>query len=238
MRNLHPQLAVCLLALWVPAVRVRCPSKARVLPLGDSITWGLGDHCRPPEWREDFPPAFTNADVGKAIRINGNEVTVEGELRHVLWGDAEHYNCTGKIGVVVEKLKGLVRLQNWNQFENPAAPSGQQHNCGYRLPLYSMLDADGLGVEMVRAPLFSPLEPTNGTHRLAARKQAHRWRQLPLCTTRVTPGSILTSCTPYCHGDLPVPVATCEKKDRCADKGCIQVCEVRPYICATARWHI
>ena len=64
-------------------------STARILPLGDSITWGLGGfHCQPPAWVEEWPPS--------------------------------------------------------------------QEACGYRVPLYSMLVADGLDVEMVGSQRTGP----------------------------------------------------------------------------------
>ena len=65
-------------------------------------------------------PGFTDADVGKNVRIEGGIVQIDGVLRKVIWGDAKHTECTGKIKSVEEKWKGKVQLEDGQEFENSA----------------------------------------------------------------------------------------------------------------------
>ena len=63
-------------------------------------------------------PAFTNADIGKEVSIEGDSVKIGGKPRDVKWIDAKHSDCSGKITSVEEKYKGRVRLEDGQEFEN------------------------------------------------------------------------------------------------------------------------
>ena len=66
---------------------------------------------------------FSNKDLGKTVRMRGDDVWVNGEPWNGFWGNASHpEDCTGKIVSVVQSVKGKVRLDGPNQceFENPA----------------------------------------------------------------------------------------------------------------------
>ena len=65
-------------------------------------------------------PAFSNADVGKMVSITGNDTLVDGKVRFVNWGDAEHSNTQGTIKSVDPKHKGKVVLEGGSVFENAA----------------------------------------------------------------------------------------------------------------------
>ena len=43
---------------------------------------------------------------------------IDGKLRYISWGDATHYDCSGKIESVQEKYKGKVQLEDEQEFEN------------------------------------------------------------------------------------------------------------------------
>ena len=53
--------------------------------------------------------------------VAGKKVRVEGELRLVVWSDAAHSNCIGRIRSVVESRNGPVQLENGDTFQNPEA---------------------------------------------------------------------------------------------------------------------
>ena len=71
--------------------------------------------------------AFSRADVGKKVSIKGSTVMIDVqkagkvmiEARTVIWADAKHRDCIGKIQTVEEKPKGTVRLQGGLEIENP-----------------------------------------------------------------------------------------------------------------------
>ena len=66
---------------------------------------------------------FSNKDLGKTVRMRGDDVWVNGEPWNGFWGNASHpEDCTGRIVSVVQSVKGKVRLDSPNQceFENPA----------------------------------------------------------------------------------------------------------------------
>jgi len=62
--------------------------------------------------------AFTNADVGKEVSIEGDAVKIGGMPRYISWGDAKHHDCSGNIKSVEEKHKGKVQLEDEQEFEN------------------------------------------------------------------------------------------------------------------------
>ena len=71
--------------------------------------------------------AFSRADIGKKVSIKGSTVMIDVqkagkvmiEARTVIWADAKHRDCIGKIQTVEEKPKGTVRLQGGLEIENP-----------------------------------------------------------------------------------------------------------------------
>ena len=70
------------------------------------------------------PTPFSKADVGRVVGITGDEVTVDGKLRAVVWGDAKHHDCNGTIQSVEERDLGKVLLKGGEQkFENPSGES-------------------------------------------------------------------------------------------------------------------
>ena len=70
--------------------------------------------------REEHTAAFSSTDVGKTVSIDGDMVTVDGQVRRIKpWGDTKHHDVTGKIKGVVAKVKGKVRLEDGDEFENP-----------------------------------------------------------------------------------------------------------------------
>lgn len=69
---------------------------------------------------------FTEKDVGKGVNIQGDNVWIDGQRRIVLWQNAAHYDCSGKIQTVSVsecKEKGKVRLEDGQEFDNPEALS-------------------------------------------------------------------------------------------------------------------
>ena len=59
--------------------------------------------------------AFSPADVGKMVTIQGDHVKVDGQKRFVEWSQAAHSDCSGEI----ESVDGKVRLESGEEFENP-----------------------------------------------------------------------------------------------------------------------
>ena len=59
--------------------------------------------------------AFSTADVGQMVTIQGDHVKVDGQKRFVEWSQAAHSDCSGKI----ESVDGKVRLESGEEFENP-----------------------------------------------------------------------------------------------------------------------
>ena len=83
-----------------------------------------------------FP--LTNADVGRTVSIEGDNVMLDGKEAKlyggdsigwdtIVWGDAKHHDCSGKIKSVDGKWKGKVQLENGDWFENPRETC--RHNC-------------------------------------------------------------------------------------------------------------
>ena len=71
--------------------------------------------------------AFTNADVGKKVLIQGDRVFIGNgwvphnlKPRYINWTDAKHHDCSGIIKSVEEKYKGNVQLESGQEFENGA----------------------------------------------------------------------------------------------------------------------
>ena len=64
------------------------------------------------------PAPFSKADVGKVVRITGNDVHVNGKARNINWLDAKHHDLTAKIKSVEEMYRGKVELQDGQEFEN------------------------------------------------------------------------------------------------------------------------
>ena len=62
--------------------------------------------------------AFTSADVGKEVSIQGDAVTIRGKPRHINWTDAKHHDCLGMIKSVDQRYKGKVQLEDGQEFEN------------------------------------------------------------------------------------------------------------------------
>ena len=78
-------------------------------------------------------PAFTKKDVGKVMSIEGNyTVKIDSELRIVQWAGAKHCACSGKIQTVEEKYKGMVQLEDGQEFEN-----GHQDLCSQPITAHS-----------------------------------------------------------------------------------------------------
>jgi hypothetical protein len=73
------------------------------------------------ERQSDTSWTFTNADVGKEVRIKGDYVEIGGQERTVIWRDAKHHDCSGTIKSVEEKYKGKVQLEDGQEFENGAS---------------------------------------------------------------------------------------------------------------------
>ena len=80
-------------------------------------------------------PLFHHEDVGKTVSIktvrqqdrmtcertgrNTTELKLDGRKRYVNWRGAKHHVLEGRIAGVEEKLKGKIRLENGDEFENP-----------------------------------------------------------------------------------------------------------------------
>ena len=66
------------------------------------------------EWEEltrnSVATAFIRSDIGKSVSIMKDEVMVDSKMRLVVWGDAGHSDCIGKILSVQEHEKGIVKL--------------------------------------------------------------------------------------------------------------------------------
>ena len=76
----------------------------------------------------DGGTAFSTADIGKIVSIQGSRVQVDGQKRSVVWGPAVHSDCTGKIDSVDEKMLGDVRLDSGIEFENPGGMNAPKRN--------------------------------------------------------------------------------------------------------------
>ena len=73
---------------------------------------------------------FSKQDVGKRVTIVGNDVTVDGQVRVVSWGNARHRNVADLTIVDVhERLKGLVTLEDKSTLQNPP-PGLEQYAAG------------------------------------------------------------------------------------------------------------
>ena len=64
----------------------------------------------------DKAAAAAAAKAASAEKAAQPSVTVDGEARHVEWGDANVRDCTGKIQSVDESMKGAVRLEGGHFF--------------------------------------------------------------------------------------------------------------------------
>ena len=77
------------------------------------------------EFNRDFAAkshcAFTKADIGKRVIIEGDHVTVAGTHRPVTWELAtKHVDLSGVIADVQEYVRGLVLLKDGRSFQNPS----------------------------------------------------------------------------------------------------------------------
>ena len=79
---------------------------------------------------KDCQPALSDADVGRTVTIEGDWLAVDGEARAVMWGDAAHQDCRGKILQVEPRLKGDVLLESGLVFENPGVGATRQASGG------------------------------------------------------------------------------------------------------------
>ena len=104
---------------WKTATRL----KSEVVTGPDEV-WGWGDNSAgaigPTAVSGRTDAAFSSTDVGKTVRITGNNVLVDGNFRKVNWGEATHHDLTGKVKSVDPKYKGKVELEDDQEFENPA----------------------------------------------------------------------------------------------------------------------
>lgn len=64
-------------------------------------------------------PAFSSTDVGKKVEIEDDSVKVNNETWDVIWGNATHEDCKGRIRSVDGGSAGIVKLENGQTFENP-----------------------------------------------------------------------------------------------------------------------
>ena len=80
--------------------------------------------------RPSSKAAFSNADVGKIVTIQGNQVTVDGKTRLVDWKQAAHSDCNGKIESVDENVLGAVWLTSGQGFPNPGETVHEFHDRG------------------------------------------------------------------------------------------------------------
>ena len=76
--------------------------------------------------------AFSKADTGKEVKIEGNSVTLDGEPQLVSWGAAMHSDCSGRITSVDERPEGTIQLgigEQACQFQNPIGVPCQSSGC-------------------------------------------------------------------------------------------------------------
>ena len=64
-------------------------------------------------------PAFSTADIGKMATLKGDHIEVDDKKRFVDWSQAAHFDCSGKIESVEDKVLGSVRLESGEGFQNP-----------------------------------------------------------------------------------------------------------------------
>ena len=83
--------------------------------------------------------AFSTADIGKMVTIQGDQIKVNDRMRFVDWSQAAHSNCSGKIETVEDKVLGLVRLESGDEFQNPGGIVHEFHDRGtyvVRMPMH------------------------------------------------------------------------------------------------------